>query len=247
MAKIRLDKLLAQSGERTRSEAARLIRAGRVSVDGVTAASPADKADAEHNSVCLDGQRISDSPYQYVMLHKPAGVLTAARDLRAVTVMTLLPEAMRARDVMPVGRLDKDTTGLLLFTNDGGLAHRLLSPRTHVWKEYRVAVDGRLTEEHGALFDRGLELGDFTALPAALRIESAEDAQSRCTVRLREGKYHQVKRMFLKLGLRVTALHRQAFGPLELDVPPGEYRVLGGEEIKALYLAAVMDGEGRHG
>ena len=247
MAQIRLDKLLAQSGERSRSEAAKLIRAGRVSVDGVVTNNPADKADTEKSSVSLDGQEILNAPFQYVMLHKPAGVLTAARDHRGATVMSLLPEAMHTRQVMPVGRLDKDTTGLLLFTNDGRLAHRLLSPRNHVWKEYRATVDGLLTQDHCTVFERGVVLSDFTALPAKLVIESAGDAESVCTVRIREGKYHQVKRMFLAQGLHVTALHRQAFGPVTLDIEPGEYRALRGAEIEALYQDAATDGEERHG
>lgn len=247
MGASRLDKLLAQSGERTRSEAGRLIRAGRVSVDGTVRRDPAAKADAEQSIVCLDGQRILDKPFQYLMLHKPAGILTAARDRSAPTVMDLMPKAMRARDVMPVGRLDKDTTGLLLFVSDGQLAHRLLAPKTHVWKEYLVTVDGALTEGHEALFRRGVPLTDFTALPAELAVICASPGESRAVVRLREGKYHQVKRMFAALSMRVTALHRQAFGPLELDIPVGGYRALRGDEIAALYLAADMDGEARHG
>ncbi|MBE0600960.1 MAG: rRNA pseudouridine synthase [Firmicutes bacterium] len=246
MGTARLDKLLAQSGERSRSEAARLIRAGRVTVDGAVRTDPASKADAEQCEVCLDGQRIQDAPYQYLMLHKPAGILTAARDRSAQTVMDLLPKAMQARGVLPVGRLDKDTTGLLLFTSDGQLSHRLLSPKTHVWKEYLVTVDGALKEEHRALFSQGVPLKEFTALPAELLIISASPGESRAMVRLREGKFHQVKRMFAALSLQVTALHRQAFGPLTLHVPPGEYRMLRMDEIRALYRAAAMDGDTEH-
>ena len=193
---------------------------------------PAHKADAAHSVVLLDGRRIADEPYQYVLLHKPAGVLTAARDRGAATVMDLLPAAMRARDVMPVGRLDKDTTGLLLLTSDGLLAHRLLSPKTHVWKEYHATVDGLLCGEHADAFAQGIVLHDFRALPAELRIVSASLQESRAVVRLREGKFHQVKRMFAALGLQVTELHRQAFGPLQLDVEPGAYRLLSRKEIE---------------
>ncbi|MFH1513587.1 MAG: pseudouridine synthase [Bacillota bacterium] len=247
MAFQRLDKLVSQSGERTRSEAGKLIRAGLVCVDGVCVKNPAHKADAAHSAVMLDGRQILDSPYQYAILHKPAGILTAARDKNAPTVMDLLPAPMRARDVMPVGRLDKDTTGLLLLTNDGTLAHRLLSPKTHVWKEYLAAVDGLLTDAHAAAFQQGIPLRDLQALPAELRIVSASERESRAVVRLREGKFHQVKRMFAALKLEVTSLHRQAFGPLRLDIPLGEYRMLDDTEIKALYAAARMDGDGRHG
>jgi 16S rRNA pseudouridine516 synthase len=247
MASIRLDKLLAQSGDRTRSEAAKLIRAGHVGVDDTHITNPAYKADTERSIVTLDGQRIQDTKYQYVMLHKPAGVLTAARDRKALTVMDLVPEALQARNVMPVGRLDKDTTGLLLLTSDGVLAHRLLAPGTHVWKEYRVTVDGVLTQVHIDAFTQGMPLRDFTAKPAELRIESASLDESQAVVRLREGKYHQIKRMFAEQGLKVTVLHRQAFGPLRLDIPQGEYRMLNNREIRELYAAVQMEWEGRHG
>ncbi len=246
MALQRLDKLLAQSGERTRSEAVKLIRAGLVCVDGVREKNPAHKIDAAHSAVTLEGRRIQDTPYQYAVLHKPAGMLTTARDHNAPTVMDLLPTPMRARDVMPVGRLDKDTTGLLLLTSDGTLAHRLLSPKTHVWKEYIATVDGLLTDAHVAAFLQGISLRDFLALPAELRIVSASAQESRAVVRLREGKFHQVKRMFAALGFEVTSLHRQAFGPLRLDIPLGEYRMLDDTEIDALYAAVRMDRNGRH-
>lgn len=247
MALSRLDKIISQSGERTRSEAAKLIHAGLVSVDGARVVNPAQKTDTARCVVLFMGQRILDAPYQYAMLHKPAGVLTAARDRKAETVMSLLSQSMRARDVMPVGRLDKDTTGLLLCTSDGLLSHRLLSPETHVWKEYLVTVDGPISEESAAVFARGMPLHDFTALPAELRVLHTSAEESRVVVRLREGKYHQVKRMFLALGLQVTALHRQAFGPLTLDIPLGTYRTLSDTEIESLYAAAAMDWEGQHG
>ena len=216
-------------------------------MDGAAITNPSFKTDAVANTVCLDGERILDTPYQYVMLNKPAGVLSAARDTKAGTVMSLLPKSMQLRQVMPVGRLDKDTTGLLLFLNDGQLAHRLLAPKTHVWKEYFVTVNGMLMQDHVTAFAQGVQLSDFTALPAELVIQSTSEIQSRASVKLREGKYHQVKRMFLRFGLQVTALHRQAFGPLALDIHVGEYRTLNENEIAALYKAAAMDSEGRHG
>jgi 16S rRNA pseudouridine516 synthase len=247
MALTRLDKLLAQSGERSRSDSARRIREGLVTVDGEVIRDPARKADAARSVILLDGRTIADEPYQYVMLHKPAGVLTAARDHNAETVMDLLPAVMRARDVMPVGRLDKDTTGLLLLTSDGTLTHRLLAPKTHVWKEYLVTVGGPLSDAHTAAFARGISLHEFRALPAELHIVYASAEESRAVVRLREGKFHQVKRMFAALDLQVTALHRQAFGPLQLDVEPGEYRLLTRNEIEALYGAAQMNRDERNG
>ncbi len=247
MAATRLDKLLAQTGERSRSDAGKLIRAGHVTVDGAVQRNPAFKADTEAAAVCLDGQRLTDTPFQYLMLHKPAGLLTAARDRKAQTVMELLPPAALIRGVMPVGRLDKDTTGLLLFTNDGQLNHRLLAPKTHVWKEYLVTVDGELTVEHCALFREGIALKDFTALSAELLIEEASPVMSRAVVRIREGKYHQIKRMVSKLGLQVAALHRQAFGPIALDIPCGQYRALREDEVAALHSAAWMDKDENHG
>ncbi len=238
MALIRLDKLLSQSGERSRSEAARLVRAGLVSVDGAPARDPAAKVDAAASAVLLEGQPLRDEPYQYYLLHKPAGVLTAARDAHASTVMDLVPEALRRRDVLPVGRLDKDTTGLLLLTNDGALAHRLLSPQRHVWKTYLATVDGLLTDADIAAFSQGVALSDFTALPASLAIVSAEAGKSCARVQVREGKFHQIKRMFLARGFTVLALHREAFGPLRLDVEAGRCRALTPNEVRALQTAA---------
>ena len=238
MAQIRLDKLLSQTGERTRSEAARLVRMGQVSINGVPAHDPAFKVDMAQAQVLLNGAPLADTPYQYYLLHKPAGVLTAARDKNAPTVMDLVPEALRRRDVLPVGRLDKDTTGLLLLTNDGALAHSLLSPKRHVWKDYIATVDGPLTEADVAAFAQGMALSDFTAKPAEMAILESGPAQSRARVRLREGKFHQIKRMFGARGREVLALHREAFGPLRLDVAMGALRPLTPTEIAALRTSA---------
>ncbi len=246
MALARLDKLLSHTGERSRSEAGKLIRAGLVCVNGVAMRDPSFKAD-DASAITLNGEPVRTQALHYVMLHKPAGLLTAARDRSAPTVMDLLPAALLARGVMPVGRLDKDTTGLLLLTNDGALAHRLLAPKTHVWKEYLATVDGELTQAHVQAFAQGIELYGFQALPGELAVVSAAPGESVARVKLREGKYHQVKRMFAALGLHVTALHRQAFGPLRLSVAQGEYRPLTQAEIKALYQAAQMDWEENHG
>lgn len=232
---MRLDRYLAQSGERTRSEAARLLRCGAVRVngepvrDGGFHLKPDDRVE-------LMGQAVEEKRYQYLMLHKPAGLLTAARDSRAPTVMQLLPESCARRKVLPVGRLDKDTTGLLLFTNDGELAHRLLSPKRHVWKTYEATVTGRLTAADEETFARGIALSDFTALPARMEILSAGEDESRARVQVREGKFHQIKRMFGALGHEVTALSRLTFGALRLpaELPPGQYRELTEEELSAL-------------
>ncbi|MDD3212692.1 MAG: pseudouridine synthase, partial [Eubacteriales bacterium] len=234
MALIRLDKLIAQSGEHTRSEAVKLIRSGAVTADGRPVCDPSAKLNADQCEILLNGQPVNDVPFRYVMLHKPAGLLTATRDRNAPTVMDLLPEALKRRKVMPVGRLDKDTTGLLLLTNDGTLAHRLLAPGRHVWKEYLATVDGPLTTEDADAFAAGMELSDFTAKPAQLRVLENGPEQSRAIVLLAEGKFHQVKRMFGARGREVLALHRQGFGPIRLDIPVGEWRELNREEKAAL-------------
>ena len=232
---MRLDKYLSLSGERSRSEAGKLIRSGAVRVDGQVTLRPETHV-TEQSQVLLAGQPVGDSSKQYYMLNKPAGVLTAARDSRAATVMDLVPENLKKRKVLPVGRLDKDTTGLLLLTNDGELAHFLLSPGRHVWKQYRATVTGCLTEADVQAFAEGLELSDFVAKPARLTILQAGEAESVALVQVREGKFHQVKRMFAATGHEVTALHRASFGPLTLpeDLPVGQYRPLTEDEVQAL-------------
>lgn len=245
MSGVRLDRYLAQSGERTRSEAVRAIRAGLAAINGAAVRDPAVKV-GQGDSVTLAGAPVGDSALQYYMLHKPAGVLTAARDRRAQTVMDLVPEALSRRKVLPVGRLDKDTTGLLLLTNDGALAHALLAPGRHVWKRYVARVTGRLDGEDAAAFAAGLSLEDFTALPATLTILRADEAFSEAGVEVREGKYHQIKRMFSARGHEVVALHREAFGPLTLpgSLPPGGLRELAPEEVAAIRRAVRNDKEG---
>lgn len=235
---VRLDKYLAQSGERSRSEATRAIRAGNVTVNGLVARDPAAKI-APGDSVLLRGESVEDRALQYYLLYKPAGVLTAARDSRAQTVMDLLPPALSRRKVLPVGRLDKDTTGLLLLTNDGALAHALLDPKRHVWKRYIARVEGCLDEGDVRAFSRGIPLSDFVTQPAALRIVQAHETESVAEVEVREGKFHQVKRMFAARGHEVLSLHRAAFGPLALPeaMRPGNFTPLSQEQIQLLQKA----------
>lgn len=244
----RLDKYLAQSGEYTRTEAARLIRRGQVQLNGQTVREVGTHVN-DGDEVRLDGVPVKDSRCQYYMLHKPAGVLTAARDRRASTVMDLVPDSLIRRKVLPVGRLDKDTTGLLLLTNDGALAHRLLSPKRHVWKRYLATVTGTLDRSDVEAFEQGVPLSDFTAMPAGLRLLHCGDEESRAEVELREGKFHQVKRMFQARGHEVTALHRIAFGPLVLgdELPVGAYRPLTDEELGLLRQSAGMSEGGAQG
>ena len=226
----RADKLLAATGRWSRREVKELIRQGRVQADGCSVARPEEKLDPETVCLTVDGGVVDCSPYVYVMLHKPAGLLSATEDRDQPTVLDLLPEELRRRGLFPVGRLDKDTTGLLLLTDDGGLAHRLLSPKKHVDKVYLAEVEGRVDQDDVRALEAGMVLGDgLHCLPAGL--EPLGDGSS-CLVTLREGKYHQVKRMLAARGKPVILLHRLSMGPLTLDgeLKPGKWRFLTQQE-----------------
>lgn len=232
----RLDKLLAGTGKWSRREVKALVRQGLVRVDGRLAASAEDKLDLAAAVVTVAGETISLCRFTYVMLHKPAGVLTATEDRKQPTVLDLLPPELRRIGLAPVGRLDKDTEGLLLLTNDGELAHRLLSPKYHVEKRYLARVDGELSAADAEAFARGMTLGDgLECLPAGLEVLPDRV----CIVTLREGKFHQVKRMLAARGAPVLYLKRLSMGPLTLDdsLAAGAYRLLRAEEILALYRA----------
>lgn len=230
----RLDKLLAGTGKWSRREVKALVRQGLVRVDGRLAASAEDKLDPAVAVVTVAGETISLCRFTYVMLHKPAGVLTATEDRKQPTVLDLLPPELCRIGLAPVGRLDKDTEGLLLLTNDGELAHRLLSPKYHVDKRYLARVDGELSAADTEAFARGMTLGDgLECLPAGLEVLPDRV----CIVTLREGKFHQVKRMLAARGAPVLYLKRLSMGPLTLDdsLAAGAYRLLRAEEISALY------------
>lgn len=230
----RLDKLLAGTGKWSRREVKALVRQGLVRVDGRLAASAEDKLDPAAAIITVAGETISLRRFTYVMLHKPAGVLTATEDRKQPTVLDLLPPELRRIGLAPVGRLDKDTEGLLLLTNDGELAHRLLSPKYHVDKRYFARVDGELSAADAEAFARGMTLGDgLECLPAGLEVLPDRV----CIVTLREGKFHQVKRMLAARGAPVLYLKRLSMGPLTLDdsLAAGAYRLLRAEEILALY------------
>lgn len=232
----RLDKLLAGTGKWSRREVKTLVRQGLVRVDGRLAASAEDKLDPAAAIITVAGETISLCRFTYVMLHKPAGVLTATEDRKQPTVLDLLPPELRRIGLAPVGRLDKDTEGLLLLTNDGELAHRLLSPKYHVDKRYLARVDGELSAADTEAFARGMTLGDgLECLPAGLEVLPDRV----CIVTLREGKFHQVKRMLAARGAPVLYLKRLSMGPLTLDdsLAAGAYRLLRAEEILALYRA----------
>ena len=201
MEKARLDKIIAAGGRYSRREVRQLIRQGRVLVDGVPARAPEDKVDPESAEILVNGERLCYRRFTWLMLHKPAGVLSATEDGRGETVLDLLAPELRRQGLFPVGRLDKDTEGLLLLTNEGGLAHDLLSPRHHVDKVYYARTDGTLDEEDSRAFAAGMTLGDgLVCQPAGLEVLSAGPAGSEALVTLREGKFHQVKRMLAARG-----------------------------------------------
>ena len=226
----RVDKLLSSTGKWSRKEIKELVRQGRVRADGRAVLRPEEKLDPDAAALTVDGEVVDCSPYVYVMLHKPAGLLSATEDSRQPTVLDLLPPELKRRGLFPAGRLDRDTTGLLLLTDDGPLAHRLLSPKKHVDKVYLAKVDGRVDENDVRALAAGMALADgLRCLPAEL--EPLGDGSS-CLVTLREGKYHQVKRMLAARGKPVLALHRLRMGPLALDegLKPGKWRFLTARE-----------------
>lgn len=230
----RLDKIVAASGAGTRRQAREWIRHGRVTVDGRVVTDPGEKVAVGQATVTLDGEPLATGPMT-VMLNKPRGVITATADARHATVVDLLPEGWRRR-LVPAGRLDRDTEGLLILTDDGDLCHRIISPRHGVEKEYVAEVDGPLPPGLAASFARGVVLDDgYRTLPARL-VPVRTEAPGVARVTVTEGKYHQIKRMFAAHGLRVRALRRVRIGSLTLDpdLPPGGYRLLDEQERAAL-------------
>lgn len=227
---MRLDRLLSELGVASRSELRQLIRSGRVSVDGQTVVASEKRVDPEKSRVCLDGEELSYRRYRYFMMDKPAGVLSVTEDRRQETVLDLLPPELKRLGLFPVGRLDKDTSGLLLLTNDGDFAHRVISPKSGVEKRYRAEVEGVPDEEDVRAFAEGLCLADGTrCLPARLEITG----ESVCFVTVMEGKYHQVKRMLAARGKPVTGLRRLSVGALTMpeSLTPGGIRELDEKDL----------------
>lgn len=240
MAYIRLDKYLADVGEGTRTKVKQLIRRGSVVVNDNLIRQADYKVDLDNDIVMVDGKRVSYEEFQYYMLNKPAGVVSARTDNRDKTVLELIDEGKR-RDLFPVGRLDKDTEGLLVITNDGKLANNLLAPGKHVDKCYYARIDGEVTEETVDRFKEGIDIGDekLTA-PARLIVLSCNMTEGTCEseieITITEGRYHQIKRMFEAVGMKVTYLKRLSMGELKLDdsLLCGEYRKLSDSEINLL-------------
>ena len=236
MEKQRLDKVIASTGKFSRREVKNLVKQGRVLVDGVPARSAEDKVEAEQVEIMVNGEALIYRRFTWVMLNKPAGYLSATEDGRGATVLDLLPRELQNQGLFPVGRLDKDTEGLLLLTNEGGLAHDLLSPKHHVDKVYYARTAGRVVEEDCRAFETGMTLGDgLVCQSAGLEILKAGD-ESEVLVTLREGKFHQVKRMLADRGKPVLYLERVKMGNLTLDpsLKRGEYRFLTETEIEGL-------------
>ena len=228
----RLDKFLCDSGAGTRSQVKAILKAGRVTVDGIPEKDGSRKIVPETQEIALDGEVLGGKRRLVVMMNKPAGFVTATEDAQQKTVMELLPKELAHLDLKPVGRLDKDTEGLLLFTNDGDLLHRLISPKQEVPKVYYARHEGQAGEEDIAAFANGLTLRDGTVCRPAV-LEPIGPGESRITVC--EGKYHQVRRMMASRGMTVTYLERQREGPLSLgDLPRGQVRELLPEELLAL-------------
>ena len=235
MGTMRLDKFLVEMKKGSRSEVKKLIKSGRVTVDGQTVREPEQKFDPERAQISLDGQTVSYASFEYFMLNKPQGVVSATEDRRFQTVVDLIDTARR-KDLFPAGRLDIDTEGLLLITNDGQLAHQLLSPKKHVDKVYFARVEGILPSDVKEQFAKGLTLdGEVKTLPARLELLK-EGPVSEVRLTIHEGKFHQVKRMFEAVGCRVIYLKRLSMGSLVLDetLAPGEYRRLTDDELCAL-------------
>lgn len=235
---IRLDKYLADMGCGTRQEVKKLIRSGQVSVDGAVVKKPETKVEQTVQEVCLNGEKVGYESFEYYMLNKPAGVISATEDRSCQTVVDLIKEKKR-KDLFPVGRLDKDTEGLLLITNDGELAHRLLSPKKHVDKCYFARVSGKVTENDVRSFENGVNIGSLEqpeiTMPGKLEIITSDEiSQIRLTIQ--EGKFHQVKRMFQAVDKEVIYLKRLRMGTLVLDenLSIGEYRPLTKEELEKL-------------
>ena len=234
---IRLDKLIAEQAAVPRKEATRLIRVGLVRVDGQPVRDPATKVDPTAQAIALSGQALTYREHLYLMLNKPAGLLCVSRDPKAPTVLDLVPPALRRRGLFPAGRLDKDTTGLVLLTDDGDWAHRLTAPKKEIYKVYRATLDAPVTPEMIRAFAAGTALPDGTPCrPARLTVLEPGDTPL-AEIAICEGKYHQVKRMFGAHGIGVLSLCRLSIGGLTLDenLPEGECRELTDDEKTAVF------------
>ncbi len=235
----RLDKHLVSRGAGSRREAQKLIKNGAVTVDGAVCRQPDYKIDPESAAVAVNGQAVGER-YVYIMMNKPAGVVSATEDRREKTVLDILPPELRRKGLFPAGRLDKDTEGLLIITNDGDFAHRMLSPKNHVEKRYEARLDGEITDDMILRFSQGIVLADGTkCLPARLE-RSGDDGQT-AVAAVCEGKFHQVKRMFAACGRKVVHLKRISVGNLYLDgkLPIGSCKSLTNLDISQIFMVNI--------
>lgn len=228
----RIDKIIASQGKYSRSEVKALISKKRVSVDGETVKTSSIKVDPHTSSIVINGEELSFKKNVYLMLNKPKGYVSATEDRDHQTVLELVPERFSGRDLFPAGRLDRDTTGLMIITDDGQMAHNILSPKKHIQKIYQVELDIPVTDQMSKGFENGVELNDGVCKEAFLEITG----EKTCFVTLKEGRYHQIKRMFGCFGAKVVELHRVAMGNLHLpeDLPVGVCRELTEEELLLL-------------
>ncbi len=237
MNKQRLDKTVSSQGLWSRKDAKTLIRRGAVLVNGSAVKQADAYVDWDSDIVTVEGKTLQLQQHVYLMLNKPKGVVSATEDKEQTTVVDLVPDELKRKGLFPAGRLDKDTTGLLILTDDGDFAHEILSPKKHVQKIYMAKVNGKITDEIIEAFRTGVNVhNEYTTLPSKLTLVSSEEDGDWGRVVLREGMYHQIKRMFISFGLKVVELHRIRMGRLDLDesLEPGQCRPLTAEEVDLL-------------
>lgn len=233
--KLRIDKFLGDENIGTRKEISILVRKGFVAVNGVVVKNSSEKIDPEQDKIFFNGKEIQYNKNIYIMMNKPKNLLSATKDKKAKTVLDIIPQEFQRKELFPSGRLDKNTTGLLIITNDGEYAHKMLSPKSHVYKLYKALLDTEITNEDIEKFEKGIQTGGMNFLPAKLWHE--EENPKIAYVLIREGKYHQVKRMFYGVGKEVLELERLQIGALSLDknLKQGECRLLKKEEIDLVF------------
>ncbi len=235
MEKLRLDKFISSQLKLTRSEAKNAIKKGKVSVNNVFIRDCSVIIFPERDKVVYDGQAVDYKKYVYILMNKPSGILSASNDKKRKTVVDLVPETLKREGLFPVGRLDKDTTGLLLITDDGEFAHKVISPKSNISKSYIAKLDGDITDKMIEEFSKGITLHDGTECKPAV-LERLEEGMARITIT--EGKYHQIKRMFGVVDLGVNALHRESIGRLKIpeNLPFGQCVEISPEDVKILCL-----------
>ena len=228
----RIDKIIASQGKYSRSEVKKMLSQGRIKVNEKIVKKAEEKVDIENSIISIDNINLNFKKNLYLILNKPKGYISATEDRNQKTVLELVPDEYKRKGLFPAGRLDKDTTGMMIITDDGGFAHDILSPKKHIAKTYRVTIDIEITEKMKREFEKGIVLKDHVCCPAIIRVENENTA----LITITEGKYHQIKRMFGCFGAKVVELHRIRMGNLDLpfDLKQGECRELTIEEIELL-------------